>query len=340
MLRFDNCICGTTTTGTGTLALAATPSPPGGIDFDVWARANGFGNSAVLIVPYEIIEFTDATWATKKQAEKGVGTLTLGASAGIANATLARTTVQETATSLNAPPASVSVSSPGGTALTGITIGTASHVLVMIAASAQEIFAAHPYFDSGVDTNWGVWPDGFQNVTSLNNSLVFSTSGSNEIYVPFRWSVPMLVKRLSFRVQTYTSPTGTPIVNPRIYLPDPGNQGRPGRLLIDFGNSATITATGLYSCTATNAVFLPPGDYWTDFNQSGITAGTVALAGGPGVGSAAAVRLGAYGGESLALAGASGGSNGTPAPNPAVTTGWTNYLLASVAPPTFGLNPA
>src|SRR5580658_5571623 len=100
MLRGDSVICGTSPTGTGTLTLAATPVPPGGIDFDVFARATGigFGNSAAILCSYTIIEYTDSTFAKAKQQEKGIGTLTLGSSSGIANATLARTTLQSSAT--------------------------------------------------------------------------------------------------------------------------------------------------------------------------------------------------------------------------------------------------
>src|SRR5258706_417112 len=107
MLRGENIICGTSTTGTGTLTLAATPVAPGGIDFDVLARATGigFGNSAAVLVTYTIIEYTSATFAASKSTEKGIGTLTLGGSSGIANCTLARTTPQVTATNLNSQPA-------------------------------------------------------------------------------------------------------------------------------------------------------------------------------------------------------------------------------------------
>src|SRR4051812_24231826 len=146
MLRGDTLVCGTSTTGTGTLTLAATPGPPGGVDFDVWARATGIGfaNSAAVLVSYTIIEYTDSTFATAKSHEKGVGTLTLGGSSGIANCTLARTTKQTSATSLNSQPATQNIV-PG----TGISIGTAANTLVFIGPSAAEIPAYEPYFYTG-----------------------------------------------------------------------------------------------------------------------------------------------------------------------------------------------
>ena len=134
MLRGDNVICGTSTTGTGTLTLAATPVPPGGIDIDVWARANGYGNNGVFIFRYAIIEFTDSTFGTAKQIEIGRGLVTLGASAGIANVTLARSVLEMTATSLNSQPATMTLN-PGS----GITIGTAANVLVTLANAAADL---------------------------------------------------------------------------------------------------------------------------------------------------------------------------------------------------------
>lgn len=134
MLRADNIVCGTSTTGTGTLTLAATPTPPGGIDFDVFARALGFGNNAVLSVRYVMTEFTSSGLTTAKQSETGIGTLTLGASAGIANCTLARTTLLQKGTSMDSQPATLTPN-PG----TGITIVTAANVLVSIDASAFDM---------------------------------------------------------------------------------------------------------------------------------------------------------------------------------------------------------
>jgi hypothetical protein len=101
MLRADNVICGTSSTGTGTLTLAACPAPPGGLDFDKWLKATGlnFVSGNALLVSYTIIEYTDSAFTTVKQTEKGVGTLTLGAS--ISAATLARTTVQSTVTGMD-----------------------------------------------------------------------------------------------------------------------------------------------------------------------------------------------------------------------------------------------
>lgn len=280
MLRFDQCICGTSSTGTGTLTLAATPTPPGGVDFDVWARATGIGftNSAAFLVDYEIIEYTDSTFATAKSSEGGTGTLTLGGSSGIANCTLARTTLDYTITSMNSQPATVNVK-PGA----AFSIGTAANTLVMISPRSGSVLAFDPYFDTtSSDANWGVCPDGMIGVDSQAAcGTNWPTSGSTSIYVPIRMSTPMLVKRVSWRIQTYTTVTGTAKVACRLYARR-ASDGQPGKLLYDFTSSAQITvgATGNFS-TGTpgtnnngNGYFLHE-DCWLDLNMSGITVGTI-----------------------------------------------------------------
>src|SRR5690348_6986738 len=114
MLRGEGITCGTSSTGTGTLTLAACPAPPGGADFYAWLTATGIGfaNGAAILVPYVLTEYADSTFATEKQKEWGVATLTLGAS--LTATTLGRTTVQGSATGLNGTPSY----STGTTAIT------------------------------------------------------------------------------------------------------------------------------------------------------------------------------------------------------------------------------
>jgi hypothetical protein len=157
-MRGDGIIFGTTTTGTGTLTLAATPVQPGGIDIDAYVRATGigFGNSAVFLVKYTIIEFTDSptssTFSNKaKQTETSIGTVTLGSSAGIANCTLARTILQTSATSLNSQPATQNFN-PGA----GISIGVAANTLIFIGPSASDLLAIDPFVDT-TGANIGVF---------------------------------------------------------------------------------------------------------------------------------------------------------------------------------------
>lgn len=333
MLRFDQCVCGTSTTGTGTLTLAATPVPPGGVDFDAWARATGigFGNSAVLLVDYTIIEYTSTAFGTTHQVEGGTGTLTLGSSSGIANCTLARTVVDYTVTSMDSQPATPLVK-PG----TGITIATAANVLVMISPRSLSISAHGPYFDTSGDSNWGAWADGYDRITGL---AAFASGFGNAVvrdwYIPFRWSVPMLVKRCTVRVQTFTTPGGTPVLAMRLY--DINSSGQPGNLLYDFGTSATITATGnLASGASGNGFLLTPGDYFLDLCSSGMTTGTLILSavGGATQASSLPGRLGASSGVQRSYATATGTAGA--APNPATLT---SYTLVNNPLPIFGLSP-
>ena len=260
MFRGEGIICGTSTTGTGTLTLAAAPTPPGGVDLDVLARATGnnFGNSAAVLTSYNVIEYTDSTFATAKQSEKGIGALTLGSSSGIANATLARTKIQTTATSLNSQPASYNTNAPSA-----INIGTAANTLVFIGPSSADLMDWTPYFDSG-SANY-VYPLNTIYNTVAGGVLVSGT----DYYVPFIWGCPMLVKRLSTYVQVAYS-GGTPVSNAygRIYAI--ASNGLPGKLLYDFGligsSGTSLNGTGVVQSAASGAgFFLTPGEYFFDF---------------------------------------------------------------------------
>src|SRR6266446_4317995 len=266
MLRGENIICSTSTTGTGTLTLAATPVPPGGVDFDVLARATGigFGNSAVILVSYTIIEYTNSSFTTAKQQEKGIGTLTLGSSSGIANATLVRTTIQQTATNLNAQPATYTVSAP-----TAITIGTAANVLIFIGVGAVDTIAFEPYIDSTTGTGWaGPLQTRDTNASALNN---FFAATLQDTYCPFYWVTSMLVKRLSIQVATGTG-GGTSNAYGRIYAV--GSDGRPDKLLYDFGligtsNSSLANGNTIITSGASgNGYLLIPGIYYLDLIAS------------------------------------------------------------------------
>lgn len=260
MLRSDTLVCGTSTTGTGTLTLAATSSPPGGVDFDVWARATGIGfiNSAAIIVSYTIIEYTDSTFTTAKSHEKGVGTLTLGGSSGITNCTLARTTKQTSATSLNSQPATQNIA-PG----TGISIGTAANTLVFIGASASEVPAFAPYVVTSAIGGDAIIPP--LGAVGPGGSITPSLATGTFYYVPFIWVVPMLVKRAHAWVETNYQ-GGTPVSNAWMRIYDTATTGKPGKLLYDFGligsagsslNSSGHVQTG----AAGNGFFLTPSDY-------------------------------------------------------------------------------
>jgi hypothetical protein len=344
MIRGDNIICGTTTTGTGTLTLAATPGPPGGVDFDVFARATGigFGNSAAVLVSYTIIEYTDNTFATAKATEKGIGTLTLGGSAGIANATLARTTLQSTATSLNSQPATQNIAPA-----TAYSIVTAANTLVFIGPSVADTLAAvDPYFETVSGSVQGIGPlctSKSQNLTTCNAIAVSGT----DYYAPFYWPTTMLVKKIWTYVQTaYTG--GTSNVYGRIYAV--GTGGRPGKLMIDFGALGTagsgLASTGtIHSAASANGYFLTPGAYimdWLGIFTAG--SGTPQLMGSDQL--MVPYFFGADGGaiasngQGPVYAATATGGNAT-APDQANTTGYgLSSLGGNAILPTFSLTPS
>lgn len=343
MLRGDNIICGTTTTGTGTLTLAAPPGPPGGIDFDVFARATGigFGNSAAILVSYTIIEYTDATFATAKSHEKGVGTLTLGGSAGIANCTLARTTKQTSATSLNSQPATQNIA-PG----TGISIGTAANTLVFIGASVPDLLASFGPYPYDPNSS-GIAPLGMSGGLQTNTLVT-----GNVMYAPFYWHMPMLVKTILAGLNTtYTG--GTSSCYGAIYAPS--TAGSPGKLLIDFGalGPANPLSQGnfstLKSASHANGYYLTPGVYWAAiFTVFSGGSGSPTLAGCVGASGVAYPNLGAWlMGVSAAnafgvpLTWASAAATANPAPNPAGLTSFFAYALNGGTPvvPIFWLGP-
>lgn len=346
MLRADNVICGTSTTGTGTLTLAACPSPPGGVDFDVWLRATGigFGNSAAVLVSYTIIEYTDTTFATAKQFEKGLGTLTLGSSSGIANATLARTTLQEKAISLNSQPASFSVMPA-----TGISIGTAANTLIFVGASAIDIRGSMPDYGSSLGAdNAGVPP--LLNSTQASNGGTMTPTTATDYYSPFVWTVPMLVKRASIVVTTAYS-GGSPVSNAdaRLYAFDP-TTGKPGKLLYDFGllgsSGASLNSTGVVSTGASgNGFLLMPGEYVLDICTvfSGGSAGPAIAAWNTTSTQPGIAATGRWGTRSLngyfaplVQATASGGAIGA-APDPANITGFATIVSGLPGPVCFAL---
>lgn len=330
MLRGDNIVCGTTTTGTGTLTLAATPVPPGGVDFDVWVRATGmgFGNSSVSLVSYTIIEYTDTTFSTAKATEKGIGTLTLGASSGIANATLARTTKQTSATSLNSPPATQNFAPA-----TGISIGTAANTLIFIGASAADIPAFEPYVQTTTgQSNVGVLP--MMTSTGQNMQTSGGLVSGDRFFVPFIWNCPMLVKRCSIYV--ITADAGNSNCDMRLYAM--GTDGRPSKLLYDFGlvgssNASFISIGWAQTGAAGNGFFLCPGEYWmeacmtfTNAPKLGIHLAGAVYSARTGVNSTGALQTCFF---------STGGTIGA-APDPAAPASWTFFAGYEYV---FGMSP-
>lgn len=324
--------CGTSTTGTGTITLAAVPATVGLVDPYAWATTTGIGfvNTNAILVPYIIKEFTDTTFSKPKNTEKGWGTLTLGAN--LAATTLVRSKVQFT---WSANGDTFTASAP-----TAITIGTAANVLVFVGPSAGDIPNWTPYYGTAGD-NLGAGP-AFSGIISSAASQTIASAF--DYYQLFEWRVPMLVKRASLRISTaYTG--GTPITNAYIRLYAVGSDGRPGKLLYDFGlvgtTNASFNSTGNVSTGAAgNGYLLLPGEYFLDMVliKSGGT-------GGPAVTTAASgglIASGRMGSNSMIPAWSSFASGGTAGagPDPANVTGYTTQAVLNNTLMLFQLAPS
>jgi hypothetical protein len=264
MLRSDTVVCGISTTGTGTLTLAACPARPGGVDLFAWLTATGFGfvNGNAIIVSYTLIEYSDTTFSTAVNFEKGIGTVTLGSS--LAGTTLVRTTVQSVAGSLN------STGSPTYASPSAVSIGTAANVLVFVGPSAADTPAYGPYWDtttSGLD-NVGVSP---VQTAGVGNGVTLVQGSGADYYSIFEWRVPMVVKRCSVYVLIgYSGTSGTPISAAYARIYQINSAGRPGKLLYDFGafsgtNPLNTSATMISTGASGSGFLLLPGEYFFDF---------------------------------------------------------------------------
>ncbi|HUN95488.1 MAG TPA: hypothetical protein VMU69_04515 [Bradyrhizobium sp.] len=317
MLRGDTIICGTSTNGTGTLTLAACPNPPGGVDFYQWLTATGlnFASGNAILVSYALIEYSDTTFSQAVSFEKGVGTVTLGAS--LTTTTLARTLVQSIAGSLN------TTGVPTYQSPSAVNIGTAAHVLVFVGPSAADVPSYSPFYENTIsgNDNIGVIADGTIGSTAIGAALTSLT----DYYFRFRWSIPMVVRKCSMQVNTATG-GGTSAAYARLYQINA--LGRPGKLLCDFGAfSATNclnTASAIISTTAlTNGFLLLPGEYFFDFlpqfstgSPTMVTRNTNFVASNWAMGSQISIGHGPMLGAT-----ATGGTAGA-APDPANSTGY------------------
>ncbi len=252
MLRAEHCICGTSTTGTGTLTLAACPQPPGGTDLYQAFQVQALGTSVAIPVSYTIVEYTGTDFLIATKQEKGVGSLTLGAS--ITATTLARTTVQQTATGMSTPTATYDLTSP-----TAISIATAANVLVFIGASATDLSVCSPYFDTTLAASDGLGAFPVNAGGTLTGNITLTAARDH--YCLFEWRIPKLVKGVRINLVTPGS-IGTAFG--RIYAV--GANARPTKLLYDFGSIGLLGSTTGTKASSTGGAgfYLQAGEYFLD----------------------------------------------------------------------------
>lgn len=323
MIRGDNIVCGTSSNGTGTLTLASTPANVGALDFYAFATAiNGYTNGKVLLVPYTLIEFADSTFSVPVREETGIGTLTLGAN--LAATTLARTTVLTTGV---VGGAYVNASA------TAVAIGTAGNTLILMGQASSLLFSGTPYWDAALSDQGGLYSVTHSSGNAGNTTLTQEATGQT-IFFPWVSMKPVFAKVARIRVSTiYTGGTTTGFLS----LYQDGTNGRPGRLLVDFGtlgaspfNSGSVPF--YLAATAATGIYLPPGEYWGAlyFTYTGGSGSAVVSGLNP------AIVLGRAPISVAALAqinnfSASGGAS--TAPDPAASTGYAATAMTQKAAP-------
>jgi hypothetical protein len=207
-------------------------------------------------VSYTIVEYSGTDFQFATQQEKGVGSLTLGAS--ITATTLARTTVQQTATGMSMGTPTYNTAGPSA-----ITIATAANVLVFVGASASDLVACSPYFNTTLGSTYGALPVNVGTSTDLGTTELSVTSNTDNYHI-FEWRVPMLAKRARVRVTAGAS--GTSRMYGRLYAV--GADARPTKLLYDFGTfvgNNILNTVGTAATSATGSGFyMSPGEYFMD----------------------------------------------------------------------------
>lgn len=269
MYRGELIRSGTSSTGTGTLTLATCPVPPGGVDHFAAFGGMGFGTSQPVPIDYVIREYTDATFSTILQFEGGIGGLTLGANIGAT--TLARTTVQTTATGCNAPGPTYNFNAPSA-----ISINTAANVLVECAPRALSIQGELSYTGAG---NTTFSRDGVGVVVPANTAAAISSSNVNNQqinFVPFFLPISSFISTMHLRVSaTYTGQNNN--VYGALYFVN--SSGLPGKLIADFGVIGTANASfgtlgNISSAVLSTPVWLPAGWYFFAVHPIWTTGGT------------------------------------------------------------------
>lgn len=261
MLRGNNILCGTSTTGTGTLTLAAGPSAVTGVDLDTWARTQiGLSSSATLLVSYTIFNCADSTYniGTATGVEYGKGVLTLGASAGIVNCTLARSYPLEVQT-LGASPA-ITQGSMASRVATASMLSVGTYAIVMLSVEARDVMATVPAVESTLATLGSV-P---RNMCLTGSGPNFSYPQSGRIiYIAVEIDKSDIIKSASVLCTT-TAGTPNSIEMALYQVGSASDPARPGKKIVNFGSSTSNPWVNgsVITLTSTQAVFVPAGWYY------------------------------------------------------------------------------
>lgn len=238
----DWLVATSTSGGTGTLTLT---------NITGWPNFNNMlGSSATVVVDYQIREWTDATHATPKNFEKGVGSLNLS------TMVLTRSVVERSFDGTTYLP-----KVGGGGAPTQLSFGTtAANIAVMCSLSSESFLDMMP-FPSQQGTSGGFYIQG-----SFANFPGTATSGIM-YWFPIRFVSRLpRVSSAQIRIATAAATSTTSALFFGLYEAAGAASGNPdiGNLIADFGNGSaisTLAATGIVTGTLTNPI-PNPGWCW------------------------------------------------------------------------------
>lgn len=226
------------TGGSGTITLAAVTGWP--------QPSSVFGTSGTRIVYYEICEYTDTTFATLSNYERGIGSLVL--STGV----LTRN-----------PVATWNGSAYTSTGATALTIGnTAANVQILLSANTVTQAPALPTVQSTIaGSGWSPF-NTRQTADSSASTITISANTNYYIPVEFRFGKPLTA--VAIEVTTLAASTSA-----RLALYDWGTDGLPQNPIVEFtsGSQFDCTSTGVKSVTGN--WFVPPGWYFLMLQANG-----------------------------------------------------------------------
>ena len=198
-----------------------------------------FGTSGTRIVYYEIAEYTDSTFATLNQYERGIGSLVLS-------------TNVLTRSRPDAAWTSSTYTSTGATALT-IT-NTAANVQILLTASTVTQRPALPAMQSAVlGSGWAMMNTRQQ---ADSNSATYGVSSGNNYYIPIEFSYGKPITAVAIEVTTAAAGSA------RLALYDWGTDGLPQNLITEFTASTQFNTGSTGVMSVTGNWFIPPGWYW------------------------------------------------------------------------------
>ena len=239
--------------------LRCTHNGTGGASTLTMAAANGFaqptsafGTSGTLLLPYQIAEYSDSTFATMVREESGVGSLVLSTNV------LTRTTILKTWTAGG----SYNLANP-----TALTFGaTAANIVITFGggANTQKTGLAATLNSSigGSD----VWQPFNTRCTYDSGASSFAMTAGQRVYVPVEYVYGKPITQVAVNVLTAVAASS---LRMGIYDNDPVN-GIPLNLLTEFTSAAqiTTTSTGFKSVTPATPFWMPAGFYWVCMQAS------------------------------------------------------------------------